>query len=142
LLRLIIQQKTSLHYKNTSEIPVFNLLKLHGSVNWKKENENIVLSDFLEFHEAQEILGKLGVIIDVSDESSIDSLKVDAEKIYELLEETLIDVMALFRNDNSTSEYREYSEIVSIFSLLADALVSIAPEYTEKVDTLYAHFPG
>ena len=68
--------------------------------------------------------------------------KVDAEKIYELLEETLIDVMALFRNDNSTSEYREYSEIVSLFSLLADALVSISPEYTEKVDTLYAHFPG
>jgi hypothetical protein len=68
--------------------------------------------------------------------------KVDAEKIYELLEEILIDVMALFRNDNSTSEYREYSELVSMYSLLADALTAIAPEYKEKVDTLYAHFPG
>ena len=68
--------------------------------------------------------------------------KVDAEKIYELLEEILIDVMALFRNDNSTSEYREYSELVSLYSLLADVLVTIAPEYTEKVDTLYSHFPG
>ncbi len=32
--------KTSLHYDITSEIPVFNLLKLHGSINWnRKENE-------------------------------------------------------------------------------------------------------
>lgn len=25
----------SLHYENTSEIPVFNIIKLHGSLNWK-----------------------------------------------------------------------------------------------------------
>lgn len=37
----IIQR--SHHYDNRSEIPVFNLLKIHGSVNWKyreSENEN------------------------------------------------------------------------------------------------------
>ena len=34
--------KTSLHYDNTSEIPVFNLLKLHGSINWKKEEDNTI----------------------------------------------------------------------------------------------------
>lgn len=68
--------------------------------------------------------------------------KIDAEKLYELLEEILIDVMALFRNDNSTSEYREYSELVSLFALLADVLITIDPEYTERVDTLYSHFPG
>ena len=28
--------KTSLHYENTSEIPVFNIIKLHGSVSWCK----------------------------------------------------------------------------------------------------------
>lgn len=27
--------KKSLHYENTSEIPVFNILKLHGSLTWK-----------------------------------------------------------------------------------------------------------
>ncbi len=27
--------KTSTHYQNVSEIPVFNLLKLHGSIDWK-----------------------------------------------------------------------------------------------------------
>lgn len=35
--------KKSLHYENTSEIPVFNIIKLHGSVSWKEENDSIVL---------------------------------------------------------------------------------------------------
>lgn len=28
--------KTSLHYDNTSELPVFNLMKIHGSLTWEK----------------------------------------------------------------------------------------------------------
>lgn len=41
--------KTSLHYDNTSEIPVFNLLKIHGSLTWLEENNdgNIFFSDNL-----------------------------------------------------------------------------------------------
>ncbi|HEY9031165.1 MAG TPA: hypothetical protein VIM93_07375, partial [Kangiella sp.] len=35
--------KKSLHYENTSEIPIFNLLKLHGSVSWKREGDKIFL---------------------------------------------------------------------------------------------------
>ncbi len=30
--------KKSLHYENTSEIPVFNILKIHGSLTWKQDN--------------------------------------------------------------------------------------------------------
>jgi len=29
--------KTSLHFQNTFEIPVFNFLKIHGSLNWEKK---------------------------------------------------------------------------------------------------------
>jgi len=29
--------KTSLHFQNISEIPIFNLLKMHGSINWKDD---------------------------------------------------------------------------------------------------------
>lgn len=35
--------KKSLHYENTSEIPVFNILKLHGSLSWKENADNIYL---------------------------------------------------------------------------------------------------
>jgi hypothetical protein len=33
--------KTSLHFQNVSEIPVFNYLKMHGSINWANSDNNI-----------------------------------------------------------------------------------------------------
>jgi len=36
--------KKSLHYDNSSEIPVFNLLKVHVSLTWQSENEKIFYS--------------------------------------------------------------------------------------------------
>jgi hypothetical protein len=38
--------KTSIHYKNTSEIPVFNLLKMHGSINWNESSDNKISNDY------------------------------------------------------------------------------------------------
>lgn len=40
--------KTSLHYEKTSEIPVFNVVKLHGSVSWKQENKSVQLDRSLQ----------------------------------------------------------------------------------------------
>lgn len=31
--------KTSLHFQNVSDIPVFNLIKIHGSINWCEEDD-------------------------------------------------------------------------------------------------------
>lgn len=36
--------KTSLHFHNLSEIPVFNLLKMHGSINWS-ETDSVISND-------------------------------------------------------------------------------------------------
>lgn len=33
--------KTSLHFQNVSDIPVFNLIKIHGSINWMEDGSNI-----------------------------------------------------------------------------------------------------
>lgn len=43
--------KKSLHYDNTSEIPVFNLLKVHGSLTWKSENDKVIYSDLSNLEE-------------------------------------------------------------------------------------------
>ncbi len=40
--------KKSLYYDNTSEIPVFNVLKMHGSLTWQIENKEIKFSSNLE----------------------------------------------------------------------------------------------
>lgn len=81
-------KKTSLHYKNTSEIPVFNLLKLHGSVNWKKEQENIILSDFSEIENVNKSLKRLDNLISITNESKIATLIEDAKKIENIINET------------------------------------------------------
>lgn len=78
--------KTSLHYQITSEIPVFNLLKLHGSINWKKDSEQIRLSDFQEHAAVVNALEELGdaPFIEIEWNSELDNLiaaartKVDA----------------------------------------------------------------
>lgn len=36
--------KRSLHFENVSEIPVFNLIKIHGSLTWSRDADNIGLS--------------------------------------------------------------------------------------------------
>ena len=33
--------KTSLHFQNVSDIPVFNLIKIHGSINWREEDDSV-----------------------------------------------------------------------------------------------------
>lgn len=33
--------KNSVHFQNVSELPVFNLLKIHGSINWRVDGGNI-----------------------------------------------------------------------------------------------------
>ncbi len=40
--------KKSLHYENTSEIPIFNILKLHGSLSWREDSGDIFLDQGLE----------------------------------------------------------------------------------------------
>lgn len=42
--------KKSLHYENTSEIPVFNILKLHGSLTWQYDEcgEQILFDNLLQ----------------------------------------------------------------------------------------------
>lgn len=68
--------KTSLHYDNTSELPVFNLMKIHGSLTWdKKEDENIAFSRDLAI--VKKIKTKTissGKLIDIDDEKTIDDL--------------------------------------------------------------------
>ncbi len=37
--------KSSIHFQNSTELPVFNLLKMHGSINWQLQ-DNVIRNDF------------------------------------------------------------------------------------------------
>ena len=43
-----IVMRNSLHFHNVTELPVFNLLKIHGSVNWRVEKGKIINDSKLE----------------------------------------------------------------------------------------------
>ena len=47
--------QTSIHFQHTSEIPVFNLLKIHGSINWSEHGNHIVLERFWNYYVGSEM---------------------------------------------------------------------------------------
>ena len=40
-----VQKYKSLQFDNTSDIPLFNIIKLHGSTSWEIKNEKVIYSD-------------------------------------------------------------------------------------------------
>lgn len=77
--------KKSLHFDNESKIPIFNLLKIHGSLNWKYEDTKITYSSDLKTLEELKIIADKCDFIEVEMADTIDTLIRKAEDI------TLID---------------------------------------------------
>lgn len=78
--------KTSLHYENKAELPVFNLFKLHGSINWAREEGDgpcIYLSTLSEIKDVVDTLAKIdsNLFIEIEDQDSLDILKEKAGKV-------------------------------------------------------------
>lgn len=73
--------KTTLQYENKSEIPVFNILKVHGSLNWENDGEDIVHSDLshvLTVQEQLEEINKESVLHEIKNETTVkDLIEID-----------------------------------------------------------------
>src|SRR5690554_192436 len=82
--------QTSSHYDNISEIPTFNLFKLHGSVNWKKEKigeeEKIVYDPNLSVLNEISKLERSDEILCINDNSSYSSLKEGTQFVFDINE--------------------------------------------------------
>jgi len=78
--------KRSLHFENTSEIPIFNLMKIHGSLTWQKTEDKIFFSKLQHFDKS--LLKKKGEAFEkIYKKLAI----VNPEK--KKLEETVIDLV-------------------------------------------------
>ena len=68
--------KRSLHYDNKSELPVFNLLKLHGSLTWKLRTADTIVfsSDLKQVSEIGACVCSPSMLVDVSGTSRLDAL--------------------------------------------------------------------
>lgn len=77
--------KTSSHYDNISEIPVFNLFKVHGSISWEKRDANQIshtneLKQVIKIQEALRKINSSKTFLKISDESTYEKLFEEAEK--------------------------------------------------------------
>lgn len=81
-----IVSKTSALYQNNSAIPIFNLFKIHGSINWERDSDNTGIL----FDQELKLIGNLSkclreipedAIIDIEIESSLQTLQDKAEYI-------------------------------------------------------------
>ena len=80
-----IQKYKSLQFDNTSDIPLFNLIKLHGSVSWVTRDEKILYSN--SSHISDDLDAKSGA--DFSEEySKIAVINPNAEKHFETVLDT------------------------------------------------------
>lgn len=75
-----IQKYKSLQFDNTSDIPLFNIVKLHGSVSWVIKEDRIIYSD--GSHIADDLDGKTGDDFDVK-YREIAVINPNAEKHFE-----------------------------------------------------------
>jgi SIR2-like domain len=67
--------KRSLHFENLSELPVFNLLKLHGSLTWIMEDKRIVFSrDLAHVDRVNQVVLPSGCLVNVVAESTLETL--------------------------------------------------------------------
>lgn len=74
--------KSSLHFENISELPVFNIYKIHGSLTWKTVDTNICFSHSLKLiRNISDVTISDDTLVDVESNDTIDSLETKASSI-------------------------------------------------------------
>lgn len=118
--------KKSLHYDNTAELPVFNLLKLHGSLSWEINDKDVMFSSGLKH--VKEVASKTipaDHILSVADDATIDTLVTAAtgktpdastDAFMEAYEKLLIVVNPTKEKFKHTLMNQTYYELLRLYS--------------------------
>ena len=101
--------KTSLHFQNVSDVPVFNLMKIHGSINWKEETDTI--KNDIGLPTVESVKAALNAI---DSANFITTIKIDGSE--KTLEEMIEDAVNLHiaRTDVFDAFLGEYQKLVMI----------------------------
>lgn len=100
--------KSSLQFHKQSEVPMFNLIKIHGAVNWR-EQDGVIISDTLLLWKIEQTLEKIDkdFFVDLKNadkkEKTFDEVKTEAEGIALMLP-----------NDAYKDFFEAYNQIVMI----------------------------
>lgn len=105
--------KTSLHFQSVAELPVFNLYKVHGSINWEKISDGRVGNDY-KLAQVKKISDALGGI---ASDQFVDTDYVDAgvTKSYTYNElKNAIKALAIAKDDQYDNFLAEYDKLIMV----------------------------
>lgn len=100
--------KSSMQFHKQAEVPMFNLIKVHGAVNWKEQDETIQ-SDTMLMYYVQQALGE------IDNAYFVDLYKVDGtEKTYDEVKTEADDIALLLPDKAYDKFFDAYNQIVMI----------------------------
>jgi len=118
--------RTSLHYDNKSELPVFNLIKLHGSLTWDKTEDEIICfsSDLRNISTIKKVKIPPQNLLRIDEKSTIEELlTLSSQKKYTPTLDTFIGKYEKLAIVNPTKEKfketilnRNYYDLLRIYS--------------------------
>ena len=105
--------KASLHFQSVAELPVFNLYKLHGSINWKKVTDDRVgndsqLAQVKKIHEALS-----GIAEDQFIATTYDDAGETKSHTYNELKNA-VKSLAIAKDDQYDSFLTEYDKLIMV----------------------------
>lgn len=103
-----IVSKTSALYQNNSAIPIFNLFKIHGSINWERDSD----STGIIFDPKLKLIGNLSKCLREIPEDAI--IDIDKESTLTTLQAKADEVLLLYKSDIYESFINEYNKLVMI----------------------------
>lgn len=104
-----IVSKISGLYQTTSTIPVFNIVKIHGSINWKKYQSNDITFD----HKLEVLQGVLE-LLDSIPKKYLLKFKDGVNSIAEMWDDSEFDVIPQAVEENIKEFFRKYDELIMI----------------------------
>lgn len=100
--------KSSMQFHKQAEVPMFNLIKVHGAVNWKEQDETIQ-SDTMLMYYVQQALGE------IDNAYFVDLYKADGtEKTYDEVKTEADDIALLLPDKAYDKFFDAYNQIVMI----------------------------
>lgn len=101
--------KNSVHFQNVTELPVFNLLKMHGSINWNSTNKAQIFNDT-----KLKLVTKISLALDSVHD--VPFLDINDEPFDELLSEaeTLLSSNPMRVGQRLKSFFEEYEKLIMV----------------------------
>ena len=125
--------KSSLQFHKQAEVPMFNLIKVHGAVNWK-EQDGTIQSDTMLMYYVQQALDK------IDKDYFVNLYKADGkEKTYDEVR-TEADGIALLLPDNAYDKFFDaYNQIVMINPTKDKFITSVLDYHFYELMRIYSN---